>query len=346
MMNYVLALLLFMYLALIGLISANAFFVIGGPLWLSTIPLVGVLVVAAVVWRVSARGDALLRSLLLLGQVGLVVVAAMLVWPAWQVVWAGQNGIGVGHMAPMFASALTLYGANLWIESMRVRDSETGERIARFLAGPRLFPALMAAVILCSATVLALEWVSLAGLGAESVTGRVLNRGIIPPTTVLLFFWGLLLLLGKWWNVARFGRALQTGIRTHSFLARRIADFVDGRDEGSERMRYLWRSHDESYLLPRYLCWALPVLGFIGTVLGISLAAEGIRRIIASESGVTGLSADLGLAIAPLGIAFDTTLIALTLSIFLTLTLALVQKGEARALTTLERRLRSADNAF
>ena len=94
--------------------------------------------------------------------------------------------------------------------------------------------------------------------------------------------------------------------------------------------------------MPRYICWAVPILGFIGTVLGISLAAEGIRRIIASDAGLASLSNDLDAAIAPLGIAFDTTLIALSLSVALMLALALVQRSEERLLATFERRLQDA----
>ncbi|AYF44841.1 MULTISPECIES: MotA/TolQ/ExbB proton channel family protein [Halobacteriovorax] len=55
----------------------------------------------------------------------------------------------------------------------------------------------------------------------------------------------------------------------------------------------------------RYLLWAIPSLGFIGTVLGISSAL-----MIAN-------SKDMNLITATLGVAFDTTLVALILSIIL-----------------------------
>ena len=112
-----------------------------------------------------------------------------------------------------------------------------------------------------------------------------------------------------------------------------------------ESLRLLWRRYEESYLVPRYISWAVPILGFIGTVLGISLAADGIRRIISSDAGLAGLSSDLSGAIAPLGIAFDTTLIALSLSVLLTGFLALVQRGEERTLAALEWEVREANRA-
>ena len=86
---------------------------------------------------------------------------------------------------------------------------------------------------------------------------------------------------------------------------------ASGRVESKEGLQYLRRLYEESYLLPRYLGWAVPILGFIGTVFGISEAAEGIRGIISSDFGLSTLSSELSRAIAPLGIAFDTTLIAL-----------------------------------
>ena len=124
-----------------------------------------------------------------------------------------------------------------------------------------------------------------------------------------------------------------------------IAALAKDKTPPDEAIALLWQRYEESYLLPRYISWAVPVLGFIGTVLGISLAADGIRRIIGSDTGLSGLSGDLSGAIAPLGIAFDTTLIALSLSVALTLFLSLVQRSEERALTMLEWEVRSARRA-
>ncbi|MFG1492273.1 MotA/TolQ/ExbB proton channel family protein [Halobacteriovorax sp. GFR7] len=55
----------------------------------------------------------------------------------------------------------------------------------------------------------------------------------------------------------------------------------------------------------RYLLWAIPSLGFIGTVLGISSAL------------MLANSKDMQLITSTLGVAFDTTLVALILSIIL-----------------------------
>lgn len=332
---------LVLYLVLLALIAVNLAHVLGQPLWHAAPPVALAVAAAALAAR---RPGFLLPCLMTLGLAGLVAVAAALALPAWQVIDAGGSESWTGRMAPMFIAALALYGANLWMESTRARGLEPEEGIARLLAGPQLLPALVAAVILAAAVVLALDWAARNAALGESVARRVLERGIIPPATVLLFCWGFLLLLGKWWSGFRFARALSRPAPGGAPVDASLRAFVEA--EGGERMLFLWRRHDESYMVPRYLCWALPVLGFIGTVLGISLAADGIHSIIASETGITGLSSDLGSAIAPLGIAFDTTLVALTLSVVLTLMLALVQRGEARALTTLERRVRDGDDGF
>jgi biopolymer transport protein ExbB/TolQ len=69
----------------------------------------------------------------------------------------------------------------------------------------------------------------------------------------------------------------------------------------------------ESYLnssfgIVRYLAWSIPSIGFIGTVLGISGALAKVDEAVAGNiESVTAM----------LGTAFDTTLIALALSILL-----------------------------
>ena len=103
----------------------------------------------------------------------------------------------------------------------------------------------------------------------------------------------------------------------------------------------LWKKSAEFYIIPRYINWAIPILGFIGTVLGISLAAEGIQRIISSSQGLGQLSTELGAAITPLGIAFDTTLIALSLSVVLVLLQTTLQRWEDGILIEYENRIRS-----
>ena len=340
---------LILYLLLLALVALNAVYVLGWPPWTAAVPIVAA-AGALVVVRTAAPGrpPALLACLQVLGTLGLVAAAGTLAAPAWQVIDAGASVSGAGRMAPMFVAALALYGANLWLDAALTAAAEAElDRIARLVSGPRLLPAFIAALLLCAGFVLALEWLARSAEDAQVVTHRFLERGIIPPITVLLFFWGLLLLLGKRWNGWYLRRALRrwrSGERggTAAPIVASLDALATGTARVEESLALLWRRYEESYLLPRYISWAVPILGFIGTVLGISLAADGIRRIIGSDSGLSGLSSDLSGAIAPLGIAFDTTLIALSLSVALTLFLSLVQRDEERILAAIEWEVRGS----
>ena len=348
-----------LYLILVALVSINAVYVLGWPLWadivllgVTAISLAAVVAVAVLNRAVSGHGR-MLVSLQMIGVFGLVLVAGTLAIPAWQVLGANADAgaSGVGRMAPMFLTALALYGVNLWLDAAEsAREQVALQRIARLVAGPRLLPALITALLLTAGLILALDWIGRGVAGAEIVTHRFLDRGIIPPITALLFLWGLLLLFGKRWNIWYLHRALQHWDQGRSASGTRpmIASLETLATPGTgleESIALLWQRYEESYLFPRYISWAVPVLGFIGTVLGISLAADGIRRIIGSDAGLSGLSSDLSGAIAPLGIAFDTTLIALSLSVVLTLLLSVVQRDEERVLARLEWKVRGAGRA-
>ena len=342
---------LLLYLLLLALVAINAVYVAGWPPWTAAIPIAAVIAALAGVRAVApGQRTAFLACLQVLGTLGLVAAATTLAVPAWQVIDAGAaaGAAGAGRMAPMFLAALALYGANLWLDAaLTGAGAEELERIARLLSGPRLLPALVTALLLCAGFVLALEWMARATEDVHVVTHRFLERGIIPPITVLLFFWGLLLLLGKRWNGWYLRRALrrwrdgEPGGAVAPVVAS-LEALGNGTVRVEEGLTLLWRRYEESYLLPRYISWAVPILGFIGTVLGISLAADGIRRIIGSDAGLSSLSSDLSGAIAPLGIAFDTTLIALSLSVVLTLLLSLVQRDEERILAAIEWEVRGS----
>jgi biopolymer transport protein ExbB/TolQ len=87
------------------------------------------------------------------------------------------------------------------------------------------------------------------------------------------------------------------------------------------------------YSLVRILIWAIPLLGFLGTVLGIS-EALGKLSVGASEdlpAMIAGLQSSLY-------VAFDTTAQALVLSIALMFTLYLVDRFEAQLLNLVDHR--------
>lgn len=77
---------------------------------------------------------------------------------------------------------------------------------------------------------------------------------------------------------------------------------------------------DADYAAVRYLAWAIPPIGFIGTVLGIGRAMGALQH----QPGDTGLSRE-DMAAAALQLAFDTTFVALVLSLVVMFVLFQVQ---------------------
>jgi len=83
---------------------------------------------------------------------------------------------------------------------------------------------------------------------------------------------------------------------------------------------------DIRYNMIRYVVWAIPALGFIGTVIGISLALS-----FASNVDLQDPSLLLELT-KRLGVAFNTTLLALAMSMLLVLGQHKIQAYEERSL--------------
>jgi biopolymer transport protein ExbB/TolQ len=101
-----------------------------------------------------------------------------------------------------------------------------------------------------------------------------------------------------------------------SWLARRfdaILDFVAHRRDANgldDQLRALADSDaialDNSYSLIRFITWAIPILGFLGTVLGITQAIAGVTPEILERS--------LSSVTEGLSLAFDTTAVGLALT--------------------------------
>ena len=334
---------LLLFIPLFALICTNLAYVLALSLWLALAPLAAVLLVLILAWLGGVSHGVRLRLLSRLSQLTLLVVAAALAWQAGLALNATALDVNVGRLLPLFIGALALFAFHLLLRETTVTEERAADQLAHLLNGPPLLSSLCTALILAAYTLLLLGWAETTVAGMESITVRFLQRGIIPPITLLLFYWGLLLLTGKWLIMLYFRQAIagqQAYFTAPIRLRQALAALQAEPDALEDRLQVLWHRSEQFYLLPRYLSWAVPVLGFIGTVLGISLAADGIRKIIGSESGLSGLSSDLGQAIAPLGIAFDTTLIALSLSIVLVLCQTLVQRNEESVLSILEEQLR------
>lgn len=83
-----------------------------------------------------------------------------------------------------------------------------------------------------------------------------------------------------------------------------------------------------SYSMIEGFVWAIPVLGFIGTVLGLSEAIGGFGRVLTQTNDISQLSDSLKVVTAGLSKAFETTLVALVAALVVQLCITYLKKAE------------------
>jgi biopolymer transport protein ExbB/TolQ len=91
------------------------------------------------------------------------------------------------------------------------------------------------------------------------------------------------------------------------------------------------------FTLTRYILYLLPVIGFIGTVEGISRALMNISRVLPMVKNLDGFMSNLTGVTSALQIAFDSTLLALFLSAALMLVQTLVYRRAEDLLARVDR---------
>ncbi|MFH1862256.1 MAG: MotA/TolQ/ExbB proton channel family protein, partial [bacterium] len=89
---------------------------------------------------------------------------------------------------------------------------------------------------------------------------------------------------------------------------------------------------ESGYTGIRYLIWLIPTLGFIGTVMGISLALQGFSGIIARAADFKAVRDALPEVTYYLATAFDTTFLALGLSVVAVFYMSYLLKREEQLL--------------
>ena len=85
---------------------------------------------------------------------------------------------------------------------------------------------------------------------------------------------------------------------------------------------------DSSYSLLRGLIWAIPIFGFIGTVIGLSSAIGKFGSVLTAEANMSALKQSLSPVTSNLAVAFDTTFLALILAVFVQMLMTVLQKRE------------------
>lgn len=220
----------------------------------------------------------------------------------------------------------------LWIDN---KSSNTKLHVKDIMSGPSLLISFCVAAVLTDLNLIVFSIIN-EGTQLAFLREKFLERGLIPPLCLILFYWEAILLLGKYY-ISRKSlvttsdnqlialwkeyKKAQKAKLSQDILVRKFVDMA-------------WQANESFYFFPRYINWAIPILGFIGTVLGISLAAGEIGNLVGSNSVNIGDS--INAAMQPLGIAFDTTLIALSLSIFLAFMYTLLQRWEEQRFLFLE----------
>jgi biopolymer transport protein ExbB/TolQ len=135
--------------------------------------------------------------------------------------------------------------------------------------------------------------------------------------------------------------ALQPASAQSTFIGRRVRavlDFVACRGSANDlddQIRCLSDNDaialEGSYALLRFITWAIPIIGFLGTVLGITGAISNIDpAALASDTGLTGVTQGLSEA-------FDTTALALFLTMILMFLSYLVERLEQGVLASVDR---------
>lgn len=83
-----------------------------------------------------------------------------------------------------------------------------------------------------------------------------------------------------------------------------------------------------SYTIVKVFIWAMPILGFIGTVMGVSSAVSGLSATLENAADVSAVTDSMKSVFGGLGTAFDTTLLALIMSMIVKIPTSAMQKSE------------------
>lgn len=198
------------------------------------------------------------------------------------------------------------------------------------------------------------------------LAGMFIERGMyVPYFIVFLTAWSLAVLFVKWRKLAFQKRALQYAVvpqQTDFVLSSTtVEDVMDniyatvddpknfilfnrivialsnlknlGRVTDVGDILGSQAEHDESametsYSLVRGFVWAIPVLGFIGTVLGLSVAIGGFGSVLESADDISQIKVALQGVTGGLSSAFETTLQGLIAALLIQMALTFLKKSE------------------
>ena len=196
-------------------------------------------------------------------------------------------------------------------------------------------------------------------------TSTMAQGGWVPIVEVFLFFWAIGMLVQKWTKIRRQQRGLLYDVLPMAIgdtitLANidRFIDHIRGLPKDSVGSFLVTRcvrglehfrvrksaadtatmlssqsdldasSVDSSYTMFHVFIWAIPILGFLGTVIGVSTAVGSFTGTLEGSSDIGAMKAALKGITGGLATAFDTTLVALAMAMILTFPVSALQKLE------------------
>lgn len=204
---------------------------------------------------------------------------------------------------------------------------------------------------------------------ARWFTAMFLERGLTPYPTMLLFFWAIAMLGIKDQKLRLQAKALRllpvppesdfllnrdsaravltrlhalVDDTVHFLLLNRIERALSnlqniGQISDVATILRHQAEYDEehissSYSLVQSFLWAIPVLGFIGTVLGLRQAIGALGLTLDAGGDIDAIRHSLQFVTAGLATKFETTLVALVCAVILQLAIALMQSKESEFL--------------
>ncbi len=94
---------------------------------------------------------------------------------------------------------------------------------------------------------------------------------------------------------------------------------------------------DAGYTILRVIVWATPLLGFVGTVQGVSKSVGGLAKVLGGDvADVSEITTALGKVTSELAFAFDTTLVALVAVIIIMIAMTIVERADGSSLDRIE----------
>ncbi len=217
-------------------------------------------------------------------------------------------------------------------------------------------------------------WLSAMKVCRDTALGQLFwDRGYVPFFTTFLMFWSVSILVLKWFQIKHQREAMLLDVLPMELSEQITFDsldlFVDHINElpgdaqesflinrvlrGIEHFRVRHSAAETvtmmesqsaidannvagSYSLVKVFVWALPILGFIGTVVGVSAAVASLAGSLDSAEGINGMKDALNDVFAGLGTAFDTTLLALIMSMIVKIPTSALQKSEEDLITAVD----------